>query len=331
MKVRISINKSTALKAGKDRYGYVVVDVPAESLTPLQRETLADCTSSPSNDNGFKADFYLDMKFTYSNPYGGIEDTVSDPTSDEVRRLLDHIATVDAQRKAEDAQRKAEDAAEDAAKAEAAKAKYAANLAEWKARPVADRIEKRYFQWQPTWDCGDGTPEHDEAIAECERRNAAEKAEEAEKAALAKAAKDAGIAALHAWAVEHGSATLKARIEDGYEWIGLAQSEYGDSVVAELGEECGCELYDEDPKISERTTPTLEEIEAVRSLRKRLEGKPATVALKWVEYTATPDPEDYDSGDPETSKRAELCVKVTTPTGSVRVYYYLPAAVVATA
>lgn len=211
----------------------------------------------------------------------------------------------------------------------------ARRVAEWCALPLAERIERRYSTWSPTWDCGAirATDAFREAAAECERRNAQESAERdaAERDAAAK--KAAGIATLRAWAESTGSDLLRARIADGYSWESLASQEWCRATLDAMGHGLPSanvpDGYGDDPKIDRRTTPTLPEIETVRRLRTLCEGGPVAVALLWVTYTLHEDDcrDDYrDESLPPKVQRCEVRLTVTTPTGATLEYDYLPSA-----
>lgn len=326
MKIRITVDKSEALRAGKDRYGFAVVDVPAESLSAGEREFLIEWTTDreyrDSTYKGPEADYYLD-RTRLENENGYSYDTtqpgaIAEATPEAVHRLI----AMGVARYAALAEKKARAQAEELAKREAA-------IARVLAEPVEGWVEERYRTWEvKSGHYGIDDPrlsaKRAQAEAICAERNAARKAEREREAAEAKAAKERGESELREWAAVHGSALLRARIADGFEWVKLAQNEWAGAVVADLGDEADCpDGYDSD-KNEERTTPTLGEIEALRAARKRLEGKPATVELRWLTYAPEVDEDAYPDDTAEPVKRTEVCVTVTAPTGSRHEFYYLP-------
>ena len=165
----------------------------------------------------------------------------------------------------------------------------------------------------------------EKAVTECNRLNELAKLAKAAAEAAEKAKKEVGVKILRTWADSNGSDLLKARIADGFEWVGLAEREYANSVVSDMGEEVDAPEY-ESVKASERTTPTLEEIHRLREIRKGIEGKPATADLKWLEYTLAAEDEYGTTGETEKVKQAEVEVTVECPTGrEVEFYYACPA------
>ena len=154
-----------------------------------------------------------------------------------------------------------------------------------------------------------------------QQAEAAAKAEREREAAKAKAIKDAGEKTLRLWIGTGGSALLKARIEDGFEWVGLAEREYANAVVSDLGGEIEFPEYEEQ-KESKRTTPTIEEITRLRDIHAAIEGKPATAELIWSEYEVKIEDEYGATNQTEKTKRAEVKVTVTCPTGRTLDYYY---------
>lgn len=88
MKIAINVKKETALKAGLDRYGYVVIEIPAESLTGLQREALAAFGASTTvGDHPNKKEIAAD--FALKRVWGG-EAKLPEylPTEESVRSTL---------------------------------------------------------------------------------------------------------------------------------------------------------------------------------------------------------------------------------------------------
>lgn len=323
MKVRISIDKVAALKAGKDTHGYAVVEVPAASLTDAQRAVLAEFTSPRYGREDLPADFYLDSR-------DGAP-AVAAATTETVATILNGII------------------ARRASEREEAKRKHDERVATWLAKPVteyiggADGAKSVRFFGTNSWEIPQDERLNvrvEEAKAECARLNAehaaksaAEKAEAERLATEKKAQAEAGKTILRDWATANGSELLRERIANNFEWVSLAEQEYADSVFAALAlpfDDC-----DEDPSgythddTSERTTPTLEEIQALKLARERCSAHSAEVCLDWVTYKEDRDEDDYDADEPGVLKRAELEVTVTCPTGRTITRFFLPTAVVA--
>lgn len=146
-----------------------------------------------------------------------------------------------------------------------------------------------------------------ERAAAHERQRAANDAAEAAR----KAQDESALAALRTWGEAHGSPLLQARIAEGFEFRGLARQEFAESVIESLS--LPFVPVDPDvpdgysaPECHDRTTPTLEEIEALRIARAACQGQPARAELAWLKY------EPADGSD---LARTELRVTVTCPDG----------------
>lgn len=104
MKIRISIDKKTALKAGRDQHGLRVVEVPAASLTPAQREVLARHDWDGGLRDAPPADFYLDQAAAHLSQgdertrVAALMGAVEEPTSEAVVALLDGLVRVQQER-----------------------------------------------------------------------------------------------------------------------------------------------------------------------------------------------------------------------------------------
>lgn len=305
MKIRISIDKVEALKAGKDKYGPVVVDVPAESLTPEQRAELAEQTWSRGDQP--IADFYLDCGDGLKESKG-----IAEATHDTVRMILDRLIAIRREKEIKKAAEEVEAKEKLVKETEEFLKKFAKN-------PREAAIEIRWNNPEPISLLQKNIPELAEvaqwAKEECEKireelnqEKARNQQLEKDRAALAKAQKKANENALREWAETNGSDLLKARIADNFEWIGLAEREFALSIVSELGSELDIPDHEENEEL-ERTTPTLPEIQRLREVRKLLEGKPARCELIWATYN-------------DEIKRAEIHVVVTTPTGRIVDFYY---------
>lgn len=320
MKVRISVSKVEALRAGFDRHGLVVVEVPAGSLTPEQREELGKYTYPRYGHDTSEADFFLDSREGYP--------AIAEAKPEVVLVILDALI---AHRRAEEAEKKAQH--------EAAVRKWLnAPVQDWVyesgggireylsgvKRPQDDRLTERLQEAKEL---------NEKLRQECEKQKEARRLENERNAAEAKARKEAGREALRQWALANGSKLLKARIADGFEWEGLAETEYARNVVnqiaTDLEEAAGAPDGYGDADVKERTTPTLDEITSLRNVRQRAESVkvPVEMQLKWLVYPVAMDEDGYpgDVEDDEALSRTELEIRVTCPNGARRVFYFLPA------
>lgn len=311
MKIRIRIEKDVALLAGKDVYGQVIVNVPATELTELQRETLIKHNHVPYNEA--LCDYGLDR--LTSDLKEKIKDVI-EGNIDTVKKILDHLIEVDREEKIKkDKQLKEEE--EKVAK------EIAKFLIAQKENPEL-AIEDDHGSFRPvhTVRMNYLNPEILKVInwaePECERRNLERRRKnEEERLADLKAEellKEWGENTLLNWAEAFGSPLLKARIEEKYEWINLAEIEYAKSVIAHLGKEAFDYFAEAASSVSsDRTTPTLGEIEAIKIVREKLEGKPAEARLLWWVYK-------FD--DESVVKQTEINVTVTCPTGREIDHYF---------
>ncbi len=313
MKVSINIDKVTALRAGKDRYGRINVDVAAESLTTAQREELAKHERGAAS---MGAEFYIHDEHCKD---------ISEAIADSVRAILDRLIAEAAEREAKEAQRKAEEIAENAT---AIKTLLDQGL---RSRDDNDRVNPEkyvathYFggnNWQTTGLVDklakmDARVEalREAAQIECERLNQEMRAEEERRKEAVAAKKLAGIQGLRFWAEANGSELLRARIAEGFEWVGLAEVKWSQAIVACLGE-----TAPEGGTAKDRTTPTLEEIAELKRVRGLL-GDRATASLLWVTH-AVESEDEYGGGVVTQEKVTEIEVEVECPTGRLIDYYF---------
>lgn len=147
-----------------------------------------------------------------------------------------------------------------------------------------------------------------EAFAEAEIRDRLNR-EEKEKKALA------GLEKLKDWATANGSPLLKARIENGFEWVDLARREFAKSVVKATVEKHHLDDVTEakSDNCDDRNTPTLEEIQILVELRKEI-GDRGSVDILRMKY--------IDDIDGSVSWYTEAVVEVTCPDDCVKVLRY---------
>lgn len=336
MRIRVKVDKVAALKAGKDRHGLFVVDIPAAELSGREREVLAE-SEQYGGVGQPEADFYLDKLQCFSDGQKGYLPTwqppdLSEPTPEEVRRLLaarmafhDAEEEMSRERKRKEAERRE---AETLELLQAPVEKLVEGLESYSTPCPVYALRREGMDPRLA-----GRLKEAEAYAEKLRE---ERGRELERQEQKERAKEAGEAAaveeLKDWAVANGSPLLRARVEDGYKWLQLAEQEYARSVVDSLGvglpEEPGCPQGYCNPGREERTTPTLEEIEAARRVDKAVEGKglgdEVSVELVWFDYDPEIDEDEYYEEEPEHLKRAELEVTVTCPTGREIEFFFVP-------
>jgi hypothetical protein len=104
--------------------------------------------------------------------------------------------------------------------------------------------------------------------------------QEAEEQERKRKERERGIENLRAWAIENGSELLRARIEEGFEWIDLAKKEYALQFLSDF------EIVSlpREGEIKERNKPSIEEINALRSVRNALGDKGRARLVRLVTY-----------------------------------------------
>ncbi len=164
-----------------------------------------------------------------------------------------------------------------------------------------------------------------------EAKEAAERAErekaEREKAEAERAARAARQEPLRRWAIAHGSETLRLRIDGGFEWTGLALTEWADQEfaaisggAAPLDDPEGYEPDGDEPRLA----PTLAEMLSLRRWREAV-GDRGTAELVLVKYTPVVDEDDDgypDDDDRPVIHRTEIKVTVRPPLGGPIARYY---------
>lgn|GEM_PF-4027647 len=173
-------------------------------------------------------------------------------------------------------------------------------------------------------------------VAGCKARGDAKQAKKREEEARAKAGlqaadkaredeKEAKTEAMKRWALEHGTDLLRRRINGGFDWEALARQQFADvaeiPLVAAGFFRIPYPIGEEWPEVSvnPRTTPTLEEIDALEKAQKLL-GDAGKASLAHVKYTGPEDPNSFDG--PETMTRTELEVEYWTLDSRLVTRYY---------
>jgi hypothetical protein len=129
------------------------------------------------------------------------------------------------------------------------------------------------------------------------------------------------------WALTHGSETLSLRAEEGFEWQSLAEGEWADSLITQAGiTDTHLPLmpgYDSTSDLSDQ--PTAAQIKTLRRIREaliKLTDVPTVITLRDFTYAEEiPDDDNMDL-DREVIYRTEVCVDITTPTGSEVTRYF---------
>jgi hypothetical protein len=249
MRIRLHIDKNTALLAGKDVHGTVVVDRPAADLNEAQRVELARHATA-GNDR--EADYEI-----YPKPH------IPEVTPEVVPAVLDSLIE----------RHKAERAARDAETADRIRAVVADpdncslgwNYQDDDLALVDEATRNAYLAVRQR---------REEREAEERAREEKRRAEYAAEQEAKEKANAEGEARLRAWATEQGSQLLRDRVEGGFEWTKLAEREYALDAVAEAM--AGGWLRDEaeDPEggyehhiSKDRTTPTQAEIDWLKTVR----------------------------------------------------------------
>lgn len=219
MKVAYFIHKEDALRAGQDRHGRIVVEVSAASLTPAQREELAQWGREKD------VDFEIGRwNFINGNRY-------YDPHPTEVSeaqaiKLIDESA---AARAAHMAAREEERREEERRRAEGRKADLSKPAESWISKTMSLKVGGR---WIVGWELGglyrddpDFAPVRAEAQRIAEERNAALIAEEEERQRVERENGEREEAERLAWIESHGSARLRRCVEEEIEHGAIYRSE----------------------------------------------------------------------------------------------------------
>lgn len=265
MKVRLHIDKATAVKHGVEKYGYGVADVPLATLTQPQRDLLATFVTPHKPENP-AADCYIDSAGDYdwsTRKRFSVLSTVIAADAATVVRVLDAILAYDAAVAAEAAAQKA-----------AEEAKEAAALAECLAVPEAEWQSQFLCREYSEWRLQRVSPLHTasapkakamlaklEALRDRLResdkvRAEAEKARKDAMAAAVANAKRQGHTVIGDW-IDSATADelpesitfdeildARARRKFAFEWVSYAENLYLRRQLGVLGRS-GCQVSDE--------------------------------------------------------------------------------------
>lgn len=293
--VVMPISYESAIKAGNSQYGNITLEIDPSELTQLQRETLL---TRPKED-------CLPSIVRWAH-----EESLLPPlgaaTMPELKRALDHFATLNAQLEAKE------------------KTDYEKQIAKILELGLEGLVEdRRGFNFLEKFrDDPRVSGLIDEVIArrnqldaqkrEAENvaREAAQKAQEAER--------ERKIAALKTWAHEHGSGRLLTMLEMNVgDWQTIARQEYFAFAAPEYaGKRFSAHTYQSSGRDRPRERPTLEELDALKQVRRLCEKRDdlSEAELRWCTVDATHN----DDGDEETpeQKYCIITVAITAPDGA---------------
>lgn len=283
IKVMYNIDRNAAVLAGNPTYGEIVVELDPLTLEPEQRETLVRCRVNDDGAYMLHDPYCSNGPNMYNLP---VLNTQRDPKN--ILLLLSARAALYAKWEAEQTVKAAEKKAADDKL-----------VAEILASSAEDLIQRNYLgkyiarydnTYDPIWSrrADELAEKYAEARALAERKNKEEEELEAVRNAEKEAKNNAEREALRAWAMESGSELLRLRCEDGYEWEGLARSEWLTTHLAKAGYPEG--LPARDVWLDDRDKPNLKELKTARDLRKALEDLGVIVEDSLVVWL-----EKYDS------------------------------------
>lgn len=157
-------------------------------------------------------------------------------------------------------------------------------------------------------------PALEEAIRAYEREQAERDAERAR----AEAEHKQGFARLREWALQHGSETLRLRIELGVgEWEKLARQEYVDAHLPTAG---GVQLtrqcWIDTPRGTERRTPTAEELRALKELLELAAVEGSLIRDPRLLWCVEQEETDEDGETIPARRYAQLACEVVCPDGA---------------
>jgi hypothetical protein len=266
MKVLIYVDKIEALKVGKDKYGFYVVEIPAAEFTPEQREYLSKCTRV-NNKYEDRADFDISHLSCFDSWRSMFSHLCVEPTKETVFNLIEAKLGYDRKEKE---------------KVEESNRQRLAELMAMKPEEILYETTTYTPITHKVWQVQNHSVEFPQMKAKMElaqqianernakSRDAALKEDEEHKAEEAN--KKANIQKLKAWAVQHGSELLKKRIEGGFSWRTEAQKEFGFQFLELRGLSNAFikEDDEDDCKYEDLRSPTLVQMEALEVVKKIL-------------------------------------------------------------
>lgn len=325
MKIGTMISAKDAFKAGLNKSGFQVIEIDPQQFTEQERELIVEeCTlGNAQSEYRDRADFHI-CSSKHCWP---------ELTAERVKELASKWAKEEAELQAK-------------------KAKFLADFFALSDDQIADKflgystyscsyMLKQYEDFTNTIkeskeamevvdriisEKNKERQEHNKRVEEEHRKRDEElqkKQEEARAKRLAEEERLEGL--LKSWAMENGSDLLKERIAGGFEWVKLAQNEYADIEFTKLGLEKVDIPFDEyETDTEERTTPTLEEIKALKHAKAIMPN--ADIKLIWCKYINS----DYDSygydedGEDEKASQCELEVSIKCPNEAEKTRYFKP-------
>lgn len=310
MQLTCYINQPEAIRRGHNAYSTVKLEIDPAELTPAEREELAASFTSGEFRSARQAHY------------------LPEPTLQGLREKLQDLV--------------AKAAAEAAAAAAAAAEKQAKTLsiqAEFDAGNPAEMVTISYLGNNEFGDRDRYNVLRDDqkeiARAICDRLRSEREAQKALEAARIaanqeayQAAKDQATEKIRQWTLANGSETLRLRAEEGFAWRSLAEQEWADAMLTQVGitqpAVPAMDGYGFDDHSDACTTPTATEVKKLRVFREALKTIPEMAAeVELRTFTYTKELDKQHDGDPEKIVRTELKVTVNGPArGEVR--YYLP-------
>ena len=308
MQLTCYINQPEAIRRGHNANSTVKLEIDPAELTPAEREALAA---------SFTSGEFRSAQHCYPLP---------EPTLQGLRETLQDLV--------------AKAAAAEAAAAAAAAEKQAKTLsiqAEFDAGNPAEMVTISYLGNNEFGDRDRYNVLRDDqkeiAIAICDRLRSEREAQKALEAARIaanqeahQAAKDQATEKIRQWTLANGSETLRLRAEEGFAWRSLAEQEWADAMLTQVGiaQPAVPTMDGFDDNSDACTSPTATEVKKLRVFREALKTIPEMAAeVELRTFTYTKELDKQHDGDPEKIVRTELKVTVNGPArGEVR--YYLP-------
>lgn len=337
MTVYVRVPASAAV-LGDGRHGDLPVTLDLDTLTEAQRKGLSlAIQDTPADSRDTTPTPYLRPLIVGGNPGSrGLHATRSvlslpAATPQAIATALDDASAELVRQVAQDARREEERRAqrdEERARAEA----WAALPLAWRAtadgvatcRPTLSRTD--YHGPLAISGCvviSIGTLAEHVPAALAEAKSEARRLDEA-RGAESRARVEAQKNALRAWAMARGSDRLRALIEEDFSWEGVAEDEFF-AANTPHGFLVANDMPGDDWSRKERTKPALEEIQALRSLRRDCEGSNGVLSTPALEYAIATYEADEDGEKPDPEKFPMLSVTITAPNGKTReVFRRLP-------
>lgn len=315
--IYVDVDREAAILAGRSEYGLTAVAVDVGALSAEERATLAAC---PMTARGAAP-----RDVSPHDPYniGTVGPLVALPAApdtslDTVRRLLQARPTAIAAYHAKQAEREDQERAQRRAALVEAMADPERRAQALRAialgQPPEHALPARPSVGAAWWaEHADECAAELEAIrAEIERKRAEQAAKHAREEAEAKAGRER----LRTWALEHGSETLRLRIElEAGEWEDLARDEYADAHAPRYGDAIfSRQTWQDSGRDREREKPSAAELRALKAMRECSRTPGSLIRdprLRWCVVDA-----DTDDDEAQTERFAILALEIECPDGA---------------